>query len=320
MANNEAFELHCELGSTLPRFVYIMYQYTTIEGSCIDTEPLTSDANLTESVLRPAHGSLRKCPEPFTSILTRSSGANVDRQQMFERRMGFARVWSFQQLGHRCLPLLRRLFHRALQRLVEGYRVRHWTRLPHCSPHVSQVVDRHAGHDDLDTFIAKTLHCLTEFVVLIWIIAIEQAHLHDWHIERILLRIECNRKRSEDTVVETSPHAFRFDAVLIEKLQDSLCQLLVASVRILNVIVMCREAVVIVYQAYGLCGVYLDGFRIGLPVRGEDDYSLWSDVLRDLSANLLELGVCRMLDFNRESACVTQRKGGRGPGYTNNLP
>lgn len=53
-----------------------------------------------------------------------------------------------------------------------------------------QIVHGHTGTDNENTVVAQTLQRLTDAVMLIRIFIAIERDLYDWHIQRILFRIE----------------------------------------------------------------------------------------------------------------------------------
>ena len=74
----------------------------------------------------------------------------------------------------------------------------------------------HSRDDDLDTFVPQRGDCLTEGVMLIRVVAVEQAHLDDRDFEWVGLGIKCNSKACPHAVIQTSPHALTLDASFLK--------------------------------------------------------------------------------------------------------
>lgn len=102
---------------------------------------------------------------------------------MVKGRMSLPGIWPVQQVGHGFLPLGGCGRDGLLERLVETGSV--WQRLwaAKRKAHVAQIVDRHARHDDEDILLAETGHSLSELVVLIRVLGVEEGHLHNGDIQ-----------------------------------------------------------------------------------------------------------------------------------------
>ena len=115
--------------------------------------------------------------------------------------------------------------------------------------------------------------------------------MHDRYVERVLLRIERHQEWSENAMIQTPADAFSFDASALQGVEDLVCELRRACVGILDFVVMRREAVVVVNETLGRCGVDFDGVAVALPVRGEDDDGFWFYFVSDFVADGLEFAV-----------------------------
>ena len=92
-------------------------------------------------------------------------------------------------------------------------------------------------------------------------------------------------------MVQPSAHAFGFDAGVLQSGEYLVCEFWRAGVGVLDFVVVGREAVVVVDEALGRCGVDFDGGAVALPVCGEDDDGFGFDFVRDFVADGLEFGV-----------------------------
>lgn len=98
---------------------------------------------------------------------------------MVKIRMRLSRIRPLQQRRHRALPAPRVPRDRVLQRLVKARRVRQRTGVSPRELHVAEVVDRHAGDDEEDVFVAEGGERLAELVVLEGVFSFEEGDLHD---------------------------------------------------------------------------------------------------------------------------------------------
>jgi len=92
-------------------------------------------------------------------------------------------------------------------------------------------------------------------------------------------------------MVQTPAHAFSFDASVLQCAEDLVCEFRGAGVGVLDFVVVRREAVVVVDEALGRCGVDFDGGPVALPVCGEDDDGFGFYFVCDFVADGLEFGV-----------------------------
>lgn len=149
----------------------------------------------------------------------------------------------------------------------------------------------HTGGDDLDSLLAQFGDRFTKLIVLIWVVGVEEGHLHDRDIDRISFRIKENAEARPDAVIKTALRGLRADARFVEEGDDGASEGGGAAVRELRVVVVCGEAVEVVDQVGLLGDVDLDDVRLALPVRREDDDALGLDKLGDLFADFDELRV-----------------------------
>ena len=102
-------------------------------------------SSLVEFILRPRHCTLLQRPYLFPDRVSRSTGSDVNRQQVLERRMRPSGVWSLQQFGHAFLPRLHWLLHSIPERVVKGFPIstgRSWPTPGHHE--IAEVMDRHS--------------------------------------------------------------------------------------------------------------------------------------------------------------------------------
>lgn len=92
-------------------------------------------------------------------------------------------------------------------------------------------------------------------------------------------------------MVQTPPHTLSFNPGALQGVEDLVCEFRGAGVGILDFVVVWREAVVVVDETLGRCGVDFDGGAVALPVGGEDDDGFGFYFVRDFVANGLEFGV-----------------------------
>lgn len=104
--------------------------------------------------------------------------------------MRLAGIGSLQQSGHGHFSLCWRNRHCISQGLVEAGGVRHWAGPVQCEAQISEIVHRYAGNDDLDPFLPQSSDGLAEAVVLIVVLAVEQGHLHDGHVQWVVAGVE----------------------------------------------------------------------------------------------------------------------------------
>lgn len=140
-----------------------------------------------------------------------------------------------------------RLLNRLFQSLIETCRVWHGPRPAHCSPEISQIVHRHPAHDDQHALVPQRRNRLTELVMLIRILAIVQADLHNRYLQWILLRIERHHEGREDAVIHPSTHPARLQTRRLDPRNHALGQRFASNAGVLEVIVVCWEAVEAVF-------------------------------------------------------------------------
>lgn len=92
-------------------------------------------------------------------------------------------------------------------------------------------------------------------------------------------------------MIQAPTDAFGFDPGALQGAEDLVCEFWRACVGILDCIVMWREAVVVVDETLGRCGVDFDSGAVALPVCGEDDDGFGFYFVGDLVADGLEFGV-----------------------------
>jgi len=92
-------------------------------------------------------------------------------------------------------------------------------------------------------------------------------------------------------MVQPSAHAFGFDAGVLQSGEYLVCEFWGAGVGVLDFVVVGWEAVVVVYQTLGRCGVDFDGIAIALPVGAEHDDGFGLYFVRDFMTDGLEFGV-----------------------------
>ena len=80
-----------------------------LTGQKVYTTSSCNIADFSKSELRPRHAALRESPELLSVIATSSSCTNMDRQQVFKRRVRSSGITSAQQVRH-CLLSIFRLF------------------------------------------------------------------------------------------------------------------------------------------------------------------------------------------------------------------
>lgn len=70
----------------------------------------------------------------------------------------------------------------------------------------------HATNDDQDALVPERRHRLPQPVMRVGVVAVEQADLHDRHLQRVGLRVEGHGEGGEDAVVEAALHALGLQA------------------------------------------------------------------------------------------------------------
>ena len=92
-------------------------------------------------------------------------------------------------------------------------------------------------------------------------------------------------------MVQTPADAFSFNPSALQGVDDLVCEFWRAGVGVLDGVVVRREAVVVVDETLGRCGVDFDGGAVALPVCGEDDNGFGFYFVGDFVADGLEFGV-----------------------------
>ena len=160
-------------------------------------------------------------------VVAARAGADVDRQEMLQRRMGLAKIGPPEQAQHLLLPSRRRRrlslgFGRSVWRVgrgrgddddgvveggIEAVRVRQAVvaaAAAHAEHHVAQVVHGLARHDHLDALVPQWGQGLAELVVPCCVCSPEERHLHDRDIEGVPVRVKGFGLRCRQTSVAHS--------------------------------------------------------------------------------------------------------------------
>lgn len=179
---------------------------------------------------------------------------------MLEGRMSLARIRSLHQLCHGLLPLGWRGRDRVLESLVEANRIWHRSRTTKRKSQVAQVVHCHPRYNDQDVIFAETRDRLTESVVLVRVLGVEERDLHNRNIQWVGFRLKgcilvsvnvpmvfqpshTALEAGPDAVVESALHTLALDPGVLQHVQHFIGYLLATHVRVLLFIIVARETV-----------------------------------------------------------------------------
>lgn len=166
---------------------------------------------------------------------------------------------------------------------------------------------RHAGHNDLDPLLPQSCDGLAEVVVLDGVFAVGQGHLHDGHVQWVVVRVEsCGQLVSAFghmaspafdalTALEGRPHPMvkssleplNLDSLLSHQDHDFLRNVSAAHIGVLFLVVMSWETVEVINETGGLGSVVLDLPAFRLPMSREGYQGFRLHFRSDLSPSLL---------------------------------
>lgn len=172
----------------------------------------------------------------------------------------------------------------------------------------------HSSTYDQYAFVAETLERLAHAIVATDILVVEEGDLDDRHVQRVLIGIEgctntlewkqphqlqqgdhTDNKACPYPMIKPSFHLLHLDAGAAKLLNDLVRKFRAAFVRKFVFVVVRWKPEEIIDDIGVLCGVNLDTIRAILPVCREDDDRFRLDFGRNLSTNLAQLRVGRVL-------------------------
>lgn len=216
-------------------------------------------------------------------------------------------IGPLQQGGHGRFSLCWRDRHSIFQGLAEAGGVRRRAGPVECEAQISEIVHRHAGHNDLDPLLPQSCDGLAEAVVLDGVFAVEQGHLHDGHVQWVVVGVEsCGQLVSAFghmpspmfdvlTALEGRPHpmvkssldTLNLDSPLPHQGHDFLRNVSAAHIGVLFLVVMSWELVEVTNEIGGLGSVDLDLPALRLPMSREDYHGFRLPFRGDLPPSLL---------------------------------